>query len=73
VCQKSPELKINISFISIGNFVDLNNTNKKVNEGDLPRSLLWPTVVFKGTKISLFQGQKCISIERMFLGDYQNT
>jgi ribosomal protein L24E len=52
--KKGPELKINISVISIVNFVDLNKTNKKVNEDDLPRSLIWPTEVVKGSKNSLF-------------------
>ena len=53
--KKSPGLKINISFISIVNFVDLNNANKKENECDLPRSLLWPKEVVKGVKIAYFR------------------
>ena len=46
--------KLELAKVNTFFFVDLNKTNKKVNEGDLPRSLLWPTEVVKGSKISLF-------------------
>ena len=64
--KKGPELKINISFISIVNFVDLNNTNKKVNEGDLLRSLFWPTEVVKRSKNSLFWGKNVYQSSECF-------
>jgi hypothetical protein len=37
--------------LSIANFVDLNETNKKLIEGDLPRSLLWDTGGSQNAKI----------------------
>ena len=51
-CLKQGKKNLIIGSQSIVHFVDLVETNKKVYEGNFPRSLLGPVEAFKGTKIA---------------------
>jgi len=42
-------------YVYIAHFVDLDETNKKVYEGHLSRSLLWATEGAQGTVIWIFK------------------